>query len=772
MRIFYPSIMILFFLSCNDSVAEGETQTKNLIIESVSPLSGCPGTEVTITGTGFAKNYIYQLVLLGETEIIPVRGNESSLNFTVPAHIVSGNYPVKIKLSGEEYESGISFEVEQESDEPISDKIPIDKNSVQKGFKKSGIEGIHPRLFYDEERIAEIMNVVNSDRKFAAKTYADIIKQAKSLLNTPLKNWQLDGANLRITTIHEVGNIDLPILSLAYLFTKDTDYAERCYRQMQAMCTWKDWGASRHFLDTGIGARGFAMAYDAIYNYLNENQRKELVDGLRRLALEPGKMQIESGQGQAWAWYNSNNNWNGICNGGLICGALAIYETDPDFMGHLIALATNKMMIYMQSFEPDGASEEGMMYWSYGLTNTFLALEAMKRNLTTTYGLTDLNGFSKTGWFPYHVSGPVGTATFGDDYLYYGKTNKFLSYFWFAHFFNDVNLAKKHFDECMNRQGMMNGYHDLLFYYPEQISQGVQSELPLQGYIKGADYMYIGENNSDVNAFYVGMHGGDNNASHGHLDAGSFNVQANGECIFIGNLGKADPYPADYFNETAPYYESAPTQVASTPGRFYYYRVRTEGKSCLIFNPDARPEQNPKGTARLINEGSDDTGGFYVLDMSDVYKRDIKKYVRGIKLNRLTKAITIQDEFTPKKEGSTIYWLGHTPQAGSFTLTADKKVATCLKNGKSTLIRIVSPANAEFEIVPNSDTNINYLDETLPIFSSIMKQKNPINRWYGKLQIKLQNISNPTTITVEITNSIVSNNPSIPINEWIGNGYY
>ena len=51
----------------------------------------------------------------------------------------------------------------------------------------------------------------------------------------------------------------------------------------------------------------------------------------------------------------------------------------------------------MQSFEPDGASEEGLMYWSYGLTNAFLALEAMQRNLTTTYGLTDLNGISKTG---------------------------------------------------------------------------------------------------------------------------------------------------------------------------------------------------------------------------------------------------------------------------------------------------------------------------------------------------------------------------------------
>ena len=181
----------------------------------------------------------------------------------------------------------------------------------------------------------------------------------------------MDDTNLRISTIHEIGNTDLPVLSLAYLFTKDVKYAERCYRQMQSMCSWKDWGPHAIFSIPGIGARGFAMAYDAIYDYLNDKQRSELIDGLRRLALEPGKMQIETGQGQAWAWYNSNNNWNGICNGGLICAALAVYESDPDFMSQLIALAANKMMIYMQSFEPDGASEEGLMYWSYGLTNAF-----------------------------------------------------------------------------------------------------------------------------------------------------------------------------------------------------------------------------------------------------------------------------------------------------------------------------------------------------------------------------------------------------------------
>jgi hypothetical protein len=125
----------------------------------------------------------------------------------------------------------------------------------------------------------------------------------------------------------------------------------------------------------------------------------------------------------------------------------------------------------MESLGPDGASEEGMSYWSYGLTNTFLAFESMKRVLSTTYGLAEQPGFRKTGMFPYMVSGPVGTATFGDDYLYNGKENRFLSHFWFSNYFKDAPMAKAHYDACVsvnaNRTVKMNGWMDLLFYPKE-----------------------------------------------------------------------------------------------------------------------------------------------------------------------------------------------------------------------------------------------------------------------------------------------------------------
>lgn len=736
---FYTYVIAFFLISF--SILSACSEKKDLVdaylkIKNVSTLLVKPGDEVEVQ---FESNLNHEqiVVKLGNNLINYSELGNDYIKFIVPRDFENGTYDLTLSIGDKIsiYNETIMV-VDVDENYQCNEKVPLkDASVVVKCFLSSNKSGIHPRLFYDTSKIEEIKTIIKQDPNFAGKMYEKIIQQADKLVNEPLKEWGLDGANLRIDAIHKIGNEDFPYLSLAYLFTHESKYAKRCYEQMEAMCKWKDWGAGRHFLDTGIGARGFAMAYDAIYDYLSVDQRKLLADGLIKYALKPGIEQIETGKGQAWAWYNSNDNWNGICNGGLICGALAIFEENIELSSRLIALASNKLVNYINSFEPEGASEEGMMYWSYGLSNTFMALEAMKCNLTTTYGLTtDFSGFKKTGWFPYLMSGPVGTASIGDDYIYNGKENLFRSYFWFAYNYNDANLAKTHYESCMRTGKGMNDYFDLLFYSPKLVSQGDLESKPLSGYVKGIDYMYLSEGN-DENSLYVGMHGGDNAASHGHLDAGSFLLQVDGENLFIGNLGKPDPYPADYFNVTNPKYSDAPTNVANEPGRFYYYRVRTEGKSCLVVNPDARPEQDPEGKATLFSFGNDN----YIIDLTDCYKRDVSSYKRGLKLDRDNKCIIIQDEFELKNTNNNVYWIAHTPKANFFELSDDNRSVRYFENGKEVFIKLLAPDNVSFQVVKPNLNEANYLDITKGIFQ-IMDGKNPINKWYGKLQINMNNI--------------------------------
>jgi len=410
--------------------------------------------------------------------------------------------------------------------------------------------------------------------------------------------------------------------------------------------------------------------------------------------------------------------------------------------------------LYMKSFEPDGASEEGIAYWDYGLINTCLCFDAMTRSLGTTYGLSDEPGFKKTGWFPFLVTGPAGTASIGDDNIYNSKKDNYLSRFWFAKQFQDADLAKAQYKATISKMGLkLNDWLDLLNYDPLLVSKGHGIVTPMNGHIKGLNYMFVRENETD-DSYYIGMHDGDNNAGHGHLDAGSFFLHAKGQVFVTGTLGTTRPYPGDYFSATKPDYFSDPTTETSTPGRFYYYRVRTEGKSCLVFNPDARPMQNPLGIAIEEQDANDINGGYYISNLTPIYNRDVTSYKRGIKLNRTKKITSVQDEFTTSK-ASTVYCLFHTSANISIN-TANKKIAMMTIGNKSIYAIIRSPANAEFEYVPASTNDINYLDETKPVFSTIMSGKDLLNGKYGKLQFKLTGVSGKVITRVDFVDDITT----------------
>ena len=75
---------------------------------------------------------------------------------------------------------------------------------------------------------------------------------------------------------------------------------------------------------------------------------------------------------------------------------------------------------------------------------------------------------------------------------------------------------------------------------------------------------------------------------------------------------------------------------------------------------------------------------------------------------------------------------------------------------KSIYAIIRSPANAEFEYVPASTNDINYLDETKPVFSTIMSGKDLLNGKYGKLQFKLTGVSGKVITRVDFVDDITT----------------
>lgn len=622
--------------------------------------------------------------------------------------------------------------------------ITTNATRIQNDFNNNWNNGQFPRLFGGQDEIQRVKNLYNSGDHLIKKTVDAIIAEANTAINKAIPIWGLDAANLRVSSVHTIAKEFVPQLVIAYLITDDTKYAKRAWEVAKVLMTYQDWGVAttspykdRHFLDAGIGAFNAAMLYDGLYKWTNQAQKDSLYTMTRKYIFVPSQAQYNGTAQRTWNWMSANNNWNGICNGGVIAACLTMFEHDKSLLSDIASRAINFLANYINAFEPDGQSDEGLMYWSYGLMYTTTALDIMKRVLSTTYGYGETNGMRKTGYFPIYTSGPVATLNVGDDGVRSARQNTIM---WFSKHLNDANLAKFSYDLFMENGQKMNWF-DLFHYSPELVASGTELTVGLDNYVRGIDLYSFIERWKDRNAMYLAVHAGDNKANHGHLDAGSFYIQALGEYWAFGNLGGDSYTSAGYFdladkanNDATPTYTGNNTAPTSSQ-RWHFYRLRAEGKNTVVFNPDFRADQNPREEAvfrGFINSSEKVGSGSINLNM--IYSRDVNSFTRGFKLDRARRVITIHDNIAAKSN-KNIWWSMHT--RATIVLSADKKEATLSQNGKSMKFVIRSPENAEFQSL-----NATYLDgRNFPLTT------NGSNGNYRKLAI---NLSNTKDVSIRI----------------------
>jgi sialate O-acetylesterase len=559
----------------------------------------------------------------------------------------------------------------------------LDSNLVHK-YIDGRAEMNNSHLFMSDNFLKNLNKLYNQNDAIVSVGVKKLKLNADSILKTPLLKYYLDEANLRIPSIHDFAS-QIPLLTLAYQLTKEDKYAQRIWSQLELMCTYPDWGANRHFLDAGIAGFNCSFALDGLKNYLTKAQKEKLYNTVKKFILEPAKPLVRN---NIW-WHNATNNWNGVCNGGIIMSILSI-ENSTDY-NDLLKKCIFQLPTYLQTFEPDGQSEEGVAYWRYGLFYTTLTIEAISNTFKNSFGLDQYGGFKKSGWFPIKMSGPVSTLNIGDDPI---KNFHIKSLPWFFYHYNDSVLSSLHYKIALSTNDI--DWVDLIYYNPIlNISNRNNHKLELNQHISGIDIMSL-RSDWSKNAFYISLHGGHNNANHGHLDAGSFELQALGEVWAYGNLGKDDyTFPGYFTKKTNPSYTDS-IEHQETPGRWHFYRLRAEGKNTLVFNNSIKPDQYENGIAKFQKLENNKNYSYSITDLTDCYFRDVKEYKRGILLTK-DKTILIQDEFKciGKKN---IWWSMHTK--ASILLTNNGKTAILTLGDKKMSFNIKATLDAKFEILP------------------------------------------------------------------------
>ena len=496
---------------------------------------------------------------------------------------------------------------------------------------------------------------------------------------------------------------------------------------------------SEHFLDTAELAYPMAIMYDWLYDDWTPEQRGIIAKAIYDLALKQTSVLVGEYE---YSLGGSSNNWNGVCNGGIMAGALAIVNDEYIVSNNLrddviavIGASIKGVEKGMWVYAPDGGYEEGPGYWAYGTTYLHVFMSCLNSACGTNYGLYDSPGFEKSVYFTTYLANANTTWGFHDG----GSGANFPdTAAWFARMSGDgsINAIKR---EAIEKGWCGVGVYDVMWFSPHIITNSIS--LTLDAYYSLDATMTFRSSWDSSNNIFVGLHGGSNSASHGDLDIGNFVINVNGTYM-ICDLGSDNYNMQGYFGDH----------------RWSYYRKRTEGQNTLVMighgvswdgktgspqtaviNPQTgKPYVNEAGrvTKWTVGEKPDSlyygqkynavsnavafksgvSSAYGIIDMAPAYYsvEDGTNMWRGIwfKDNRSTVVLQDEGEFTSKKD---IWWFAHTE--GKITIIGDGKSAYIYRNGIYLYAEIVTdpnnPMDAKFTEMKAVSLDNDYVGDTV-----------------------------------------------------------
>jgi hypothetical protein len=449
-------------------------------------------------------------------------------------------------------------------------------------------------------------------------------------------------------------------LALLYRLDGDKKYADRALEELRAVAAFSDWNPS-HFLDVAEMTHGFAIGYDWLFDFMSPADRTLVKTAIVEKGLRPAETIYRKGGG----WPASAFNWNNVCNGGILSGALAVGDEEPVLSSYLVTKGVASLPKALASYAPDGAWAEGPGYWGYATRYTIVAFASLQSALGTDFGLSSLPGMAEAGVFRIYGAGPTSLFfNFADAGERAGTEP---SLFWLARRYQNPVYAA-----AAKLASKTQGSALELIYYEPKGSPDDFKQLPLSRHFKGADIFFLQSGWLDKEAWYVGFKGGDNKANHSNLDLGTFIVDVLGERWGI-ELGPDDYNLPAYFGNK----------------RWTYYRMRTEGQNTLVVNGQ---NQDPKAAARFVGFNAKPGHSWGIVDMTAAYTAEVAEKVwRGIKLLNQENCLQIQDEVSFKKPVEVV-WSMHT----KAQIQVKDQTAILNQNGRKLFARILTPSLATF----------------------------------------------------------------------------
>jgi len=549
------------------------------------------------------------------------------------------------------------------------------ENPITVQYLKAQLRKSSPRLILTSSIEKELKIKIKTDP--VVKNYYEAMKlNAADIQTKPLLTRNVVGRRLLGTSREMLYRMS--ILSMVYRIDKDSKVLKRINDEVTAVCNFTDWNPS-HFLDVAEMSLAVAIAVD----WAGSALPKASVELAKTSLIEKG-IKPSFGGKEDPGWVSGTNNWNQVCNGGMIAAAIAIAEKDPELAVKTISRSLDGMPGALKQYAPDGVYPEGATYWDYGTSFSVTTSSMLESAFGTDFGIADYPAFLKSADFRLLCVAPSGWYfNFADCGDRTGNSGDIVLAWFAKQTGNPTYFEKEKFLQSPESMGKLSRLAGPGLVWLSQFVPKIQTTLPLTWKGDGTNPIVIFRGGKDdPSNYYFGGKGGRANLSHGNMDAGSFVFELNGVRWVL------DPGVQDYNAlEQAGFDLWNQTQNSA---RWTLLTKGNQGHSTITVD---NALFNVRGSAPIIDFKSG-SAPEVLVDMTDIFRGHIKSAQR--KFTKDTNhSINIEDQLVLGDSTKLITWAIMT--TAEVLPSADGAVLK--QDGKQLNLKILSPGNVRVSVI-------------------------------------------------------------------------
>ncbi|MDO6438448.1 heparinase II/III family protein [Cyclobacterium sp. 1_MG-2023] len=516
-------------------------------------------------------------------------------------------------------------------------------NPISKTYLRNNLRKASPRLVLNkeiEENLKQklksdpvVQNVYKSLKNGAAAVFEKPIINLDIPLEERSQNNQLD---ISRDLLHRIG-----MLAMVYRIEKEVKVLNRINEELIAACNFPTWNP-KHFLDVGEMSLGIALAVDWVGEYLPASTVKLAKNALIEKGIKPSWP--ENGKAPKWAY--GNNNWNQVCNGGMVAAAIVVAEEEPELASKTIYRAIDGMQNALNQYGPDGVYPEGATYWRYGTSFTVVTAAMFESAFGSDFGILEYPGFKESALFRVLSDSPMGLFYNYGDCGESSGSNGDATLAWFASKTgNKTFFEKEKFLKPYDKEKKFSRLLAPALVWIAQYEEKSETTVPAAWAGNGPNpVVFFTGGEDDPNKFYFGGKGGRGNISHGNMDAGSFVFELDGVRWSV-DLGKNKHYGVierTGFNLW---------ERCQDCERWKLINKNNFGHSTLSVNDQLH---RVDGKASIV-EFKDGAFPEAILDMSPVFEGQLKSATRRFKKSG-PRSLLIEDDIVLSEDTDRITW--------------------------------------------------------------------------------------------------------------------